>query len=219
VNIQELTSLLVEQLSAIEDNARIDALNEVRKALHEVSPLKHHPVDLVLWVDANNILGQPLNPNTVAPPEFKLLVHSMTQNGITMPVVSHVCETNGALTRITVDGFHRGKAVKEVPEINKSTMGRLPVTQIRADRTDDASRIAATIEHNRARGEHRVDSMSELVRQLVQAGWRENKIQEELGMGPDELRRMKQLTGLADMFAARDYSEAWEVKESDEKST
>jgi ParB-like chromosome segregation protein Spo0J len=195
---------MVERVSALPEQERIDALNEIRRALHAVSPLRHHPVDFVEWVRAEEVRGNDYNPNSVAPPEMKLLEHSIRSNGYTMPIVAH--DTGEG--RVVIDGFHRHRVGKE--RVSESILGRLPLTQIRADRSDDAARIAATIEHNRARGEHSVAKMREIVRLLYQAGWRDEKIQEELGMDPDEVLRYKQMTGLAALFADREFSEAWE---------
>lgn len=195
---------MVERLAAMPEQDRIDALNEIRRALHSVSPLRHHPVDFVEWVRAEDVRGNDYNPNAVAPPEMKLLEHSIRSNGYTMPIVAH----NTGDGRVVVDGFHRHRVGKE--RVSESILGRLPLTQIRADRSDDAARIAATIEHNRARGEHSVSKMREIVRLLYQAGWRDEKIQEELGMDPDEVLRYKQMTGLASLFADREFSQAWE---------
>lgn len=206
--LQDLTRAICAELAELPEDARIEALNEVRAALHEVSPLKHHPVDFVRWAKADEVLPCDYgNPNFVAPPEMKLLEHSIVANGYTMPVVTHESEDG----TITVDGHHRRRVCVESKTVGESTRGYLPVTRIRAERSDASSRIAATIEHNRARGEHQVDQMSELVRMLYQAGWRDDKIQEELGMTADEVRRMKQITGLAALFADREFSEAWEA--------
>lgn len=200
---EQLTGLLVD-LPAEE---RIAALNEVRSALHKISPLRHHPVDCVTWVRAVDVMPATYeNPNYVAPPEMKLLAYSVEHNGYTMPVVTHEAD----IGTVTVDGHHRRRVCLEVPAVGQSTMGYLPVTRIRAERADEPARIASTIEHNRARGEHRVDSMSDVVRLLYQAGWRDSKIQDELGMMPDEVLRLKQMTGLAELFADREFSEAWE---------
>jgi ParB-like chromosome segregation protein Spo0J len=204
--IEQLTKSLCDELAQLNETQRIDALNAVRSALHEVSPLKHHPVDCVLWLPADKVIGNAYNPNVVAPPEMRLLEHSVRKNGYTMPVVTHERDAN---TREVVDGFHRTR-VGAVPDIHESTHGRLPVTKIRTERADEPARIAATIEHNRARGEHRVGDMSEIVKMLYDAGWRDDKIQEELGMDPDEVRRLKQTTGLAALFAEREFSKAWE---------
>lgn len=204
----ELAAQLAAEIAKLETTERIAALNEARAALHAVSPLRHHPVDFVRWVAVADVRGNDYNPNVVAPPEMRLLAHSVDANGYTMPVVTH--ESDEGI--VVVDGFHRSRVAREIASVRESTLGYLPTTRIRAERTDAPSRIAATIEHNRARGEHRVDQMSELVRQLHEAGWRENKIMEELGMTSDEVRRLKQITGLAAMFADRDFSESWEVE-------
>ena len=208
MGILELTQELTAALKLMPDVERVEAINDIRAALHSISPMRHHPVDFVRWVRVESVRGNDYNPNTVAPPEMKLLAHSVSANGYTMPVVTHESDDG----TVVVDGFHRRRVCAEVRAVNESTMGFLPVTRIRAERADEPSRIAATIEHNRARGEHRIDQMSELVRQLHEAGWRENKIQEELGMTSDEVRRLKQITGLAAMFADRDFSESREFE-------
>lgn len=206
----ELAKQLAQQIAELPStDDQIEALNQVRSILHDVSPLKHHPVDFVRWAKVESVRGNTYNPNTVAPPEMKLLAHSVAANGYTMPVVTHEADDG----TVVVDGFHRRRVCAETEAVRESTLGYLPITRIRAERSDESSRIAATIEHNRARGEHRIDQMSELVRQLHQAGWRDNKIEEELGMTSDEVRRLKQITGLAEMFASREFSEAWESVE------
>lgn len=210
MTLKELTEAVVAHLSAMPEEDRVDAINDVRGAIHQVSPLRDHPVDYVRWERAENVVSNTYNPNAVAPPEMRLLTHSVEANGFTMPIVAHAGDD---ASYTIVDGFHRSRVGKEVEAVRASTRGRLPVTQIRADRSDAAARIAATVEHNRARGEHRVDAMSEVVRMLYQAGWRDEKIQEELGMEPDEVRRLKQITGLAELFADREYSKSWEPVE------
>lgn len=205
-SVKSATEALVAALAALPEEERIDAINEARSAIHEVSPLRDHPVDCVRWVRAEDVRANAYNPNAVAPPEMKLLTHSVLANGYTMPIVTHSSETGVVI----VDGFHRSRVGRENAEIRASVHGRLPVTTIRAERADEAARIAATVEHNRARGEHRVEAMSEIVRMLYQAGWRDEKIRQELGMDADEVRRLKQITGLAELFADREFSEAWE---------
>lgn len=205
--LSDALAALLAALVAVPEDERIDAINGVRAAVHELSPLRHHPVDLVLWVPSDSVDANDYNPNRVAPPEMKLLAHSVRANGYTMPVVTHAV---GADRHLVVDGFHRHRVGKEDAGVAASVRGRLPVSRIRAERADVAARMAATVEHNRARGEHAVGDMSEIVRLLHQAGWRDDKVCEELGMDEDELRRLKQITGLAELFADRDYSEAWE---------
>lgn len=204
--MKEHLDAVIAALAELTEEERIDAINEVRAAIHEVSPLRHHPVDFVRWVKADAVRANNYNPNTVAPPEYKLLTHSIAANGYTMPIVGHEADDGF----VVVDGFHRNRVGKEVDAVRTSVHGRLPITRIRAERADEVARIAATVEHNRARGEHKVEAMSELVRKMYQAGLRDEKIQEELGMDLDEVRRLKQITGLAELFADREFSKAWE---------
>lgn len=204
--IQSLAERLAEQLAELPVEERIVALNQVRRALHDVSPLRHHPVDLVLWEPADGVAGNDYNPNVVAPPEMRLLELSIQADGYTQPVVTWV----EAGRRETVDGFHRGEVGRRSDAVRASTMGYLPVTTVNAARTERGDRMASTIRHNRARGAHRVDLMCEIVRDLARRNWNEAKIGRELGMEPDEVLRLKQISGLAELFADRTFSEAWE---------
>jgi ParB-like chromosome segregation protein Spo0J len=87
----------------------------------------------------------------------------------------------------------------------------LPIVVANDDRTERNDRIAATIRHNRARGKHQVGAMSEIVQELSRRNWSPEKIGKELGMEPDEVLRLRQITGLAELFADREFSEAWEA--------
>ena len=109
-----------------------------------------------------------------------------------------------------VDGFHRNRAGKECADIKERVKGYLPVTVINKERQGRTDRIAATIRHNRARGKHAVTAMSDIVLELSRRNWSDKKIAKELGMEPDEVLRLKQITGLAELFADRDFSMAWE---------
>jgi ParB-like chromosome segregation protein Spo0J len=209
VSITELTEALCAALAKLPAEERIQALNETRSALHEVSPLKAHPVDLVLWVPAEEALANDYNPNTVAAPEMALLELSIDADGYTQPVVTWLDEGR----RETVDGFHRGEVGRSCESVRKKTLGYLPVTTIRGERTERNDRVAATIRHNRARGRHQIDAMSEIVRDLVKRNWSHKKIGKELGMEPDEVLRLAQISGLAELFADRSFSEAWEPAE------
>lgn len=160
-----------------------------------------HPVSRVQWVPAHLIHGNDYNPNAVAPPEMQLLEVSIKKDGFTQPIV--VWQVEGGYE--VVDGFHRHLVGV------KLGFTHLPVVVINADRTDRGDRIAATIRHNRARGKHQVGAMSEIVQELAQRNWGDQRIAKELGMEPDEVLRLKQVTGLADLFSDRAFSEAWEI--------
>lgn len=163
--------------------------------------MKKHPVSNVQWVPAEKVFANDYNPNTVAPPEMKLLQISIESDGFTQPIV--VWKHDGEYE--VVDGFHRHLVGK------KMGLTHLPVVVINGDRTDKNDRIASTIRHNRARGKHQVAGMSEIVRELTKRNWSEAKIGRELGMEPDEVLRLKQIGGLAEMFADKEFSEAWEA--------
>jgi ParB-like chromosome segregation protein Spo0J len=167
-------------------------------------------VDLVLWVPSDAVDANDYNPNPVAAPEMALLEHSIENDGYTQPVVTWVEDGR----REVVDGFHRSEIARSSKAVRKATRGYLPVTTANASRTDRSDRVASTIRHNRARGKHRVDAMSEIVRDLAKRNWSDKKIGKELGMEPDEVLRLKQISGLAELFADRDFSEAWETEAS-----
>jgi len=198
---------LAEEVAALPEDERIAVLNAIRLALHEVSPLRDEPVDCVLWVPGDEVQANDYNPNVVAPPEMRLLEHSIEVDGYTQPIVTF--PTNGH--REVVDGFHRNLVGKKSKLVQRRTRGYLPVTTIKAERADRSDRIAATIRHNRARGQHQVANMSEIVVELARRNWSDEKIGRELGMEPDEVLRLKQISGLAEAFADKEFSEAWEI--------
>lgn len=198
---------LVEMIQALDGADKVEALNRARLALHAVSPFRAHPVDLVLWVPADQVEANDYNPNTVAAPEMELLELSIASDGYTMPIVSWV-EEDGR--RETVDGFHRGLVGKTCAAVQATTRGYLPVTTVNSARTERSDRVASTIRHNRARGKHQISAMSEIVRDLAKRNWTDKKIAKELGMDPDEVLRLKQISGLAELFADREFSQAWE---------
>jgi ParB-like chromosome segregation protein Spo0J len=188
---------------------KVKAINEIRVKLHEISPFKSEPVDCVIWVKGENVEANDYNPNAVAPPEMKLLQLSIEEDGYTQPIVAY--GTNDYYE--VIDGFHRNRVGKECESIKERIHGYLPVTVINHNREDKADRIAATIRHNRARGKHQVTAMSDIVLELSRRNWSEQKIAKELGMEPDEVLRLKQITGLAELFADKEFSEAWEGEE------
>lgn len=199
---------LIQELALLDDADKVVILNEVRTALHKAGPFCAEPVDLVLWVPAEEVQANDYNPNAVAPPEMRLLERSVKEDGYTQPIVTW--KTNGH--REVVDGFHRNRVGKECPAVRKRVKGYLPVTTINESREDRGDRIAATIRHNRARGKHQVGAMSEIVVELKKRNWSDERIGRELGMEPDEVLRLSQISGLAEMFADREFSEAWEAE-------
>lgn len=200
------------ELALLPLDEQIRVLNAARMALHQQSPMRAEPVDCVLWVEAGDVEANDYNPNSVAPPEMRLLEESISADGYTQPVVTWV-RPDGV--REVVDGFHRNRVARESKRVSGRLHGYLPVTTINDVRTDRGDRIAATIRHNRARGKHRIDAMSEIVVELSRRNWSDEKIARELGMDADEVLRLKQVSGLAEMFADRTFSAAWEAVEGE----
>jgi ParB-like chromosome segregation protein Spo0J len=186
----------------------VDAINTVREALHNISPFKTEPVDFVKWVKNTTVYANDYNPNSVAPPEMELLRVSIEADGYTQPIVAM---PDGDGRHEVIDGFHRHRVGKEMPDIQQRVKGYLPCVMIKEDRKDKADRMASTIRHNRARGEHKVESMSEIVVELKRRFWSDKKIATELGMDADEVLRLQQVIGLAGLFADQDFSLAWEA--------
>jgi ParB-like chromosome segregation protein Spo0J len=186
----------------------MDAINEIRRDLSEYSPMRREPVDCVQWVRADEVRANDYNPNVVAPPEMRLLQLSIMEDGYTQPIVAWPVEGGFEV----VDGFHRNRVGREVGVVRKRIHGRLPIAVINSERAAKEDRIAATIRHNRARGVHQVDAMSDIVLDLARRNWSDEKIGTELGMSPDEVLRLRQVSGLADLFADQEFSQAWEVE-------
>jgi ParB-like chromosome segregation protein Spo0J len=209
-----LQSLLVS-LRRLPVAERIEPLNQIRRALHEVSPFSAEPVDCVIWVPAEKLRANDYNPNTVAPPEMQLLARSIGEDGYTQPIVSWV---NGDGFEV-VDGFHRHRVGRENQEIRERVRGHLPLTVVNADRVDRGDRIAATIRHNRARGKHQVEAMSDIVMELRRRNWSPEKIGKELGMDPDEVLRLTQITGMAELFSNEEFSKSWSLDAVDDAAT
>ena len=209
-----LCEKLRHYLSSIDDiDLRTDEINKIKKVLKDVSHFKSEPVECVQWVKQELVFANDYNPNAVAPPEMELLHTSIQEDGYTQPIV--VWEHDGIYE--VVDGFHRNRVGKEYSDIKDRVHGYLPVVVINNDREDKGDRIASTIRHNRARGKHKVEAMSDIVLDLKKRNWSDAKIAKELGMDADEVLRLAQIQGLAEMFADREFSQAWESDYDDEE--
>lgn len=169
------------------------------------------PVYNIQAVPVEKIVPNDYNPNAVAPPEMKLLYDSIKSDGYTMPIVCYYDKLKDSY--IIVDGFHRYRIMKEYTDIYERENGLLPVSVI--DKPLDR-RIASTIRHNRARGTHDVDLMSNIVKELHEFGRSDTWIAKHLGMEKDEILRLKQITGVAALFKEVDFGQAWEPMEEEE---
>lgn len=192
-------------IEGLDTESKIEAINEIKLALHNISPLKREPVDCVIWVKNKEVNANDYNPNAVAPPEMKLLEHSICEDGYTQPIVTWAVED----TYEVIDGYHRNRVGRECKSVANRVMGYLPIVVINSDRNDRGDRISSTIRHNRARGKHKIDAMSDIVLELKRRNWSDKKIGLNLGMDSDEVLRLVQITGLAEMFSDREFSEAW----------
>lgn len=206
--INLFNSLQEWQLSVDE---KIEAINNIKLYLHDISPFKNEPVDCVLWVKNDIVHANDYNPNAVASPEMELLKVSIESDWYTQPIVTMEEEEK----RTVIDWFHRNRVWKEYEQIRTRIHWYLPVVTINKDREDRWDRMAATIRHNRARWEHKVESMSNIIIELKKRRWTDEKIAKELWMDADEVLRLAQITGLAEMFADEEFWKAWEMDESE----
>ena len=166
------------------------------------------PVYNIISVPVEKVVPNTYNPNSVAPPELKLLYDSIKEDGYTMPVVCYYSKKEDLY--VIVDGFHRYRIMVEHRDIYEREHGMIPVSVIDKPL---AERMASTIRHNRARGSHDVDLMSNIIKELHELGRSDAWISKHLGMDKDEILRLKQITGLAALFREVPFGRAWEPAE------
>lgn len=208
--VYEFTEL-IKQIEPYTIDEKVWVINKCKQALHKHSPMQSEPVDCIIWVKNTDVHANDYNPNKVAPPEMELLKISIQEDGYTQPIVTMLEEAG---TREVIDGFHRHRVGKESKLIQSRIHGYLPVVTINEEKTDKTDRIASTIRHNRARGKHQVDAMSEIVIELKNRNWKNERIARELGMDEEEILRLCQITGLQDIFKDDDFSKSWEASDS-----
>ncbi len=182
MNINQIKHNIEELLINVDLNQKIDIINDLREFIHYASPFKNEPVDFVKWVKCDDVIANDYNPNKVAPPEMELLEISIMNDGYTQPVVTF--PNNGKIE--VVDGFHRTRVSKESKIVKNRVLGYTPTVIIRKEQSDKNDRIASTIRHNRARGKHQIDAMSEIVLELKNRNWKNERIARELGMDEEE---------------------------------
>ena len=202
--MEQIKSLINELLDC-DFPEKVKRLNELREFLHELSPFKNEPVDFVKWVQNDNVVANDYNPNAVAPPEMELLEISIMNDGYTQPIVTWPHDDKVEV----IDGFHRNRVGKESKVVGERIQGYLPTVIIRKQQSGKNDRIASTIRHNRARGKHAVNAMSDIVLELKKRNWSDARVGKELGMDEDEVLRLCQISGLAEAFENEDFSEAW----------
>lgn len=164
------------------------------------------PVYNVKAVPIDKIMANSYNPNAVAPPEMKLLELSIWEDGYTMPIVCYYIPESD--TYEIVDGFHRYTVMLTSKRIRDREGGMMPVVTIDKPLSN---RMASTIRHNRARGAHSIELMSNIVAELTKSGMSDAWILKNIGMDADELLRLKQISGLAELFKDKEFSKCEEI--------
>lgn len=185
---------------------KIQFINEAREYIHRNLAPVHQPIDFVRWIPIEQIEPNDYNPNSVAKVEMSLLYKSIKHDGYTQPVVAIHDPIKDKY--VIVDGFHRYFTCKTQPDIHERNKGCLPVVVIEKSINE---RMAATIRHNRARGEHSITGMSNMVFELLQNGWKDEDICNHLGMEPEELLKLKHITGYSALFANNEYNREWKT--------
>jgi hypothetical protein len=185
---------------------KIKFCNEIKDFLHrELSPIKQ-PVDFVRWVPLEDIEPNDYNPNSVAKVEMGLLYKSIKHDGYTQPIVTIYDEERKKY--VIVDGFHRYFTCKMNKDLYERNSGHLPIVVINKNINE---RMAATVRHNRARGAHSVTGMGSMVFEMLQNGWTDEEICNHLGMEPEEILKLKHITGFSKLFKDVEYSKSWET--------
>lgn len=207
--MEQVKQQIAKDLDGLDFHATVSYINELRAYIHSLSPFKNEPVDFVRWEIAHNVVANDYNPNKVAPPEMELLEVSIMNDGYTQPIVTWRNEEKHKTE--VIDGFHRNRVGKESKVVQQRIRGYLPVVDIRKEQSGKNDRIASTIRHNRARGKHQVDAMSEIVIELKNRNWTNARIAKQLGMDEEEILRLCQISGLEQLFSDKDFSRSWEA--------
>jgi len=205
--LQEIEKIFNTTIDCLSFKDKVDFLNNTREIIHNKSPFKNEPVDFVKWIMNDSVVANDYNPNKVAPPEMELLEVSILNDGYTQPIVTFPKEEEVEV----VDGFHRSRVGKESSLVKDRIKGYLPTVIIRKEKSSKKERIASTIRHNRARGKHQINAMSEIVLELKNRNWTNKRIARELGMDEEEILRLCQISGLEDIFKDSDFSESWTI--------
>ncbi|MDR2170569.1 MAG: ParB/RepB/Spo0J family partition protein [Planctomycetaceae bacterium] len=201
-DVKSVIEKFVEGLDTVERNLK---LNDVRKVVHEVSGIPH-PVGCVQYVPVDRVQANDYNPNAVAPIEMGLLYTSIKADGYTQPTVSVYDDKTNKF--VIIDGFHRYFTMKTREDIKDISAGLLPVVVLDKNINE---RMAATVRHNRARGTHSVKGMSNMVFEMLKNGKSDADICNELGMQPEELIKLKHITGYSKLYKDAEYGRAWAV--------
>lgn len=205
----DLHKQILEQAASYSGNEEqlLDFLEYLKTTISSVHPLKAQPVNQVFWVPIEKVCPNDYNPNAVATVEMRLLYVSIKNDGYTQPIVTVYDDTRNMY--VIVDGFHRYFTCKSNPDILERNRGRVPIVVIDKDIKD---RMASTVRHNRARGKHNVGGMASMVFDMLKEGWSDAQICNNLGMEPEEIVRLKHITGFSKLFENVEFRKAWETE-------
>lgn len=206
-------SNIIEKVKVLPFDEKVDAINRIRSKIHDISPLKDNPVDFVRWEKSENIIANDYNPNEVAPPEMELLEVSIINDWYTQPIV---WRWKDWWEIEIVDWFHRSRVWKESKVVSNGLNWYLPIVNIRKEQQSKNDRIASTIRHNRARGKHKVDAMSEIVIELKNRNRTNERIAKQLWMDDEEVLRLLQISWLQEMFRDDDFSKSRVCEDSND---
>lgn len=202
-----MTEQIKSYIESLPPEQRQQAIADIKRTLAPYSDKKHNPVDNVIWVNFNQVEANNYNPNAVAKQEMKLLYTSIIHDGYTQPIVTIYDKEKNKY--VIVDGFHRYATMvynKDLQELNNCMV---PVVVIDKDIND---RMASTIRHNRARGKHSIQGMSNIVLNMLKNNWTDEQICNELGLEAEELVRLKYVTGYAKLYEGKQFAKAWETE-------
>ncbi len=203
---QHLYNDIQEYLEKLEPTEKMKAINELKSFISNFSDKTHNPVNNVIWVNYNMVEANNYNPNAVAKQEMKLLHTSIKHDGYTQPIVTIWDKEKQKY--VIIDGFHRYASMvynKDLREINNC---EIPIVVLDKDINE---RMASTIRHNRARGKHAIEGMSNIVISMLKNGMTDSQVCNELGLEAEELIRLKYVTGYAKLYENDDFSPAWET--------
>lgn len=204
---QAFKDVIQDEINSVDEKHRLEFINELRAFIHDLSPVKEQPVDNVVWLPIEKVQPNDYNPNSVAKIEMGLLYKSIKHDGYTQPVV--VIYDAQLKKYVIVDGFHRYFTCKNNPDIYNRNFGTIPCVILKKDINE---RMSATVRHNRARGSHSVTGMSNMVFKMLENGWSDEEICNNLGMEAEEMLKLKHLTGFSKLFENQEYQKAWETK-------
>ena len=205
--MEQTIKQLIDTIGELDINERANAIYELGKALQKVNPFASQPVSFVRWIPVEKITPNDYNPNAVAKKEMGLLYISIKHDGYTQPIVTVYDEERDMY--VIVDGFHRYFTGKSCSDILECNHGYLPVVVIEKPISD---RMASTVRHNRARGVHSIDGMSNIVFNMLNEGLSDADICNELGMEAEELLKLKYITGFAKLYEDAEFNKAWKTK-------